>query len=97
MPECVQDMPIAIFRYMNHKDLGGFTKERWKGSGERRQSFSHQLDSHYWTQGSKFIFSAECTIGVVRGLMPLKHYGTMALWRYGTMELWHYGTMALWQ
>lgn len=48
-------MPIAIVRYMNHKDLVGFTKERWKtvniltlkASGERRQS--HQLDSNYWT------------------------------------------------
>ena len=34
------------------------------------------------------IFSAECTIGMVRGLTPLKHYGTMALWHYGTMALW---------
>ena len=29
------------------------------------------------------IFSAECTIGMVRGLTPLKHYGAMALWHYG--------------
>ena len=41
------------------------------------------------------LFSAECTIGMVRGLTPLKHYGSMALWRYGTMELWHYGTMEI--
>ena len=27
------------------------------------------------------LFSAECTIGMVRGLMPLKYYGTMALWK----------------
>ena len=33
------------------------------------------------------IFSAECTIGMVMGLTPLKHYGTMALWHYGTMEI----------
>ena len=26
------------------------------------------------------IFSAEYTIGMVWGLTPLKHYGTMALW-----------------
>ena len=26
------------------------------------------------------LFSAECTIGMVRGLTPLWHYGTMALW-----------------
>ena len=29
------------------------------------------------------LISAECTIGMVLGLMPLKHYGTMALWHYG--------------
>ena len=29
------------------------------------------------------VFSAECTIGMVRGLTPLKHYGTMALGHYG--------------
>ena len=34
------------------------------------------------------VFSAECTIGMVRGLTPLKHYGAMALWHYGTMALW---------
>ena len=45
---------------------------------------------------AKPVFSAECTIGMVRGLTPLKHYGSMALWHYGTMALWHYGTMALW-
>ena len=27
----------------------------------------------------EIIFSAECTIGMVRGLTALKHYGTMAL------------------
>ena len=27
------------------------------------------------------IFSAECTIGMVRGLTPLKHYGAMAIWQ----------------
>ena len=27
----------------------------------------------------KSIFSAECTIGMVRGLTPLKHYGTIRL------------------
>ena len=27
-----------------------------------------------------FIFSAECTIGLVRGLTALKHYGNKALW-----------------
>ena len=43
------------------------------------------------------LFSAECTIGMVRGLSPLEHYGTMALWHYGTMALWNYGTMELWQ
>ena len=26
------------------------------------------------------LFSAECTIGMVRGLTPLKHYGATALW-----------------
>ena len=30
-----------------------------------------------------FVFSAEYTIGMVRGLTALKHYGTMALWHYG--------------
>ena len=34
------------------------------------------------------LFSAECTIGMVRGLTLLKYYGTMALWHYGTMALW---------
>ena len=29
------------------------------------------------------IFSAECTIGMVRGLTSLKHNGAMALWHYG--------------
>ena len=28
-----------------------------------------------------FIFSAESTIGMVRRLTPLKHYGTMAIWQ----------------
>ena len=32
---------------------------------------------------SDTVFSAECTIGMVRGLTPLKHYGAMALWQYG--------------
>ena len=27
------------------------------------------------------LFSAECTIGMVRGLTPLKHYVAMALWQ----------------
>ena len=44
-----------------------------------------------WNDLSSLVFSAECTIGMVRGLTPLKHYGTMALWRYGAMALWHYG------
>ena len=26
-------------------------------------------------------FSAECTIGMVRGLTPLKHYGAISLWQ----------------
>ena len=29
------------------------------------------------------LVSAECTIGMVRGLTPLKHYGAVALWNYG--------------
>ena len=37
------------------------------------------------------VISAECTIGMVRGLTPLKHYGAIALWRYCTMALWQYG------
>ena len=37
------------------------------------------------------IFSAGCTIGMVWGLMALKHYGTKALWHYGTMAIRHYG------
>ena len=41
------------------------------------------------------VFSAECTIGMVRGLTPLKHYGAMALRRYGAIALLHYGTMAI--
>ena len=49
-----------------------------------------------WWRVFLSIFSAECTIGMVRGLTPLKHYGTMALWRYGAMALWRYGAMALW-
>ena len=28
-----------------------------------------------------FLFSAECTIGMVWGLTPLKHYGNKALWQ----------------
>ena len=35
------------------------------------------------------VFSAECTIGMVRGLTPLKHYGTMALWHYGNKAIRH--------
>ena len=35
----------------------------------------------------ELIFSAECTIGMVRGLTPLKHYGAMAMWHYGTMAI----------
>ena len=35
---------------------------------------------------AKFVFSAECTIGMVRGVDAAK-----ALWRYGTMALWRYG------
>ena len=29
---------------------------------------------------TSFIFSAECTIGMVWALTPLKHYGNKALW-----------------
>ena len=32
------------------------------------------------------LFSAECTIGMVRGLTPLKRYGAMALLHYGTIS-----------
>ena len=39
---------------------------------------------------TEVIFSAECTIAMVRVLTSLKHCGTMALWHYGTMALWHY-------
>ena len=37
--------------------------------------------------GNGPLFSAECTIGMVGGLTPLKHYGTKALWNYGTMAI----------
>ena len=40
--------------------------------------FYFSLDSFLYFGG---IFSAECTIGMVRGLTPLKHYGAMALWQ----------------
>ena len=33
------------------------------------------------------LFSAECTIGMVRGLTVLKHYGAMTLWRYSAMAI----------
>ena len=32
---------------------------------------------------SVIVFSAECTIGMVLGLIPLRHYGHKALWHYG--------------
>ena len=31
------------------------------------------------------LVSAEYAIGMVRGLMALKHYGNMAIWQYGNM------------
>ena len=33
--------------------------------------------------GESKLFSAECTIGMVRGLTALKHYGAKVLWHYG--------------
>ena len=36
----------------------------------------------------EYLFSAECTIGMVWGLASLKHYGNKALWQYGNEALW---------
>ena len=44
-----------------------------------------------------FVFSVECTIGMVWGLTALKHYGNKALCHYGTMAIRHFVTMELWQ
>ena len=66
-----------------------------EGKGSERKSSERKsvcLERHSLTRfmsrlvcGFCSVFSAECTIGMVRGLTPLKHYGTMALCRYGTM------------
>ena len=63
-----------------------------KQATEEIHSFpSLKLSKHERTRNSlktaHDIFSAECTIEMVRGLTPLKHYGAMALWNYGVAYL----------
>ena len=60
------------------------------GAGQKDRGLSEcdKISLHYsaifWGfpncfRPTKRIFSAECTIGMVWGLTPLKHYGTMTL------------------